>query len=205
MGEAKRRAVPRVVRRALRWGDVPVPYTAIWSDEVAHRRPFVRRERWGGQELDMLCEGVDAPTGKPVFKILHADRTREVVRHGLCQMCLSPLPSRVVTVNQDQRDRERPLISDGLPMCPACAAAAFRVCPGMQRQHVSGDLRVWASPRGAWLLAPVLLGLTPVSQGGDPIINALLMRARRLVFTGPKLVLTSFEPIDALDLALGTA
>lgn len=184
----------------LKWGNVSVPHTAMWTDEAAGRAPFIRHERWSGQRLAMLCEGINQQTGKPLFAMLHADRCREVLRNSTCQMCLQALPKRVWTINQDQRDGGRPLISDGLPMCPECAIGAFQACPGMQRQAEESMLRVWESPLSAWLFAPVLLGPVPVNKGGDERTNTLLRKARGPVFTGPKLVLTKFCAVPVISL-----
>ena len=186
--------------RPIRWGHVPVPITAMWTGELEARCPRVRRETWGGHRLAMLSEGVDAPgLGKPLFKMLHADRCRAVLRSGLCQMCCEPLPRHVVTMNQGQADTGRPLISDGLPMCPACGLDAYHACPGLQRQAREGKLRIWWSPRGAWVCAPVILGAVSPEHGGDERINALLARVGQ-VWTGPKLVLTEARVMDHNDL-----
>ena len=185
----------------IQWGNVTVPYTVIWSDEIENRKPAVVIERIEGQRLPMLSEGIHQPTGKPIFKMLHADRCREVVNHNLCQMCLDHLPVRVVTVTQGQQDRYRPLVSDGLPMCPACALEALASCPGMQRQQASGTLRLWLSRRGAWLLAPVILAIASESHGGHESINRLLRSYGRPVFTGPKLVLTQWRLVSPVEIA----
>lgn len=182
-----------MIRAPIKWGNVTVPYTAMWTDELERRKPRIVMERWHGHRIAMLGEGVSIQEGKPVFKMLHADRCREVIRRGLCQMCLKPLPSNVVTVNQCQHDALRPLINDGLPMCPPCAMEALDACPGMQRQQADGTLRMWISPCRAWLLAPVILRVVSEDRGGDERLNRLLRFARQPVFTGPKLVLTSFR------------
>ncbi|HUY05040.1 MAG TPA: hypothetical protein VMV33_17320 [Rhodocyclaceae bacterium] len=191
--------------RALRWGNMPVPYTALWSGEVPLRKPAIVREEWEGVSLSMISEGVDAPAGKPLFAMVHADRARRVIRELWCQMCLADLPPVVLVVNQGQVDRHRPVINDGLPMCWSCASAAVRACPGMQRQAAEGTLRIWRVNRGAWLHAPVLLGVVPVERGGDEAVNALVRAARGRLFTGPKLVLMEWEQVlpGALDAETG--
>jgi hypothetical protein len=182
----------------VQWGDVRVPYTAIWTAELKARAPrFVFTQLHGNsRRLRMLSEGIEDMTGKPVFSRLHADRCRRVVRMGVCQMCCQPLPSTVVSVNQGQTDAGRPLIDDGLPMCPACALQAYDACPGMQRQEEAGTLRFWLSPRLHWLMAPVLLGVVPPESGGDQRINDLIERANAPIWTGPKLVLVRFRRIS---------
>ena len=59
-----------------------VPYTAMWTGESAARKPLPVRETLRGlQPLLFLSEGVNAPgEGKPMFKMLHQDRCREVIR-----------------------------------------------------------------------------------------------------------------------------
>lgn len=184
-----------------RWGAVPVPVTAMWTGEAEARRPSVVMETWAGRAFVMLSEGVDAiGSGKPMFTMLHADRARRVIRERRCQMCCQPLPARVITMNQGQMDGVRPLISDGLPMCPHCALDAFHACPGLQRQARSGALRIWLSPVGAWDFAPVLLGQVPPERGGDERVNALIRRYEQQVWTGPKLVLTQGRLLDQHDL-----
>ena len=178
----------------VRWGNLTVPYTAMWTGEVEQREPAIARVSIDGRTLRMLSEGVNAPgTGKPLFKVTHNDRVREVILKRVCQMCMEPLPHRVVTFNQAQVDQRRPLISDGLPMCPHCALEAFEACPGMQAQKERGQLRCWISPVGAWLHAPVVLGPRDPRDGGDERVNALIMKDRALLYSGPKLVLTAWE------------
>jgi hypothetical protein len=172
----------------------------MWTAEAERRSPRIVRERWCGHWLSMLSEGVTAFDGKPLFKMLHADRCREVIRKGWCQICLSDLPDTVIAVNQGQADVGRPLISDGLPMCPRCALEAFESCPGMQRQQQQGALHFWATKAGYWLQAPVLLGCVPESEGGDERVNDLLARQPCRVFTGPKLVLAAAVDVSLLDL-----
>lgn len=185
----------------IRWGDVTVPYTVMWTAEFeCPDKQRVVEEKWAGQKLLMLSDGIDRREGKPLFKMLHADRCRYVLRHALCQMCLECLPNRVVTINQGEVDGLRPLISDGLPMCPQCALEAVRACPGMQRQYAAGTLRMWCSASGAWNFAPVMLRPIPNYSGGDAEINRLLMTwAPRIVFRGPKLVLSRFIQIKTIE------
>lgn len=179
------------------WHGVRVPWTAMWSSEQKWRAPRTVRQRWNGRTLTMLSEGVDTPgVGKPLFKMLHADRCRHVIVDSLCQMCVQPLESLVVCVNQGQTDRFRPLINDGLPMHPDCAREAFAACPGMQRHAAAGVLRAWEAPKGGWIEAPVLLGTAPESAGGDARVNHLIRTSMVDIFTGPKLVLTSCAPFS---------
>lgn len=77
-----------------------------------------------------------------------------------------------------------------------CAREAFAACPGMQRQAADGLLRAWVAPKDGWIEAPVLLGTAPESAGGDLRVNKLVRSSMVSIFTGPKLVLTSWAPFD---------
>ena len=172
----------------IRWGSVTVPYTAMWTGDSAARKPLPVRETLRGlQPLLFLSEGVNAPgEGKPMFKMLHQDRCREVIRLRLCQMTLRPLHAWVICMNQGQRDPLGPVISDGLPMNPDGARTAFEQCPGLQAQAAAGSLRIWRVPLLAWKLAPVILGHRDPPEG-DERVNAILQHMR--LYAGPRLVL----------------
>lgn len=184
----------------LRWGNVPVPYTAIWSGELERRQPHVRWETWNGKRMGMLCDGVDDPTGKPVFKILHGERTRRVVREELCQMCVRPMPRDLVGFNSGECLGIRPLLRDGLPMCPGCALAAFEACPGLRRQADGRTLRVYAVRRGAWEYAPVINGYALPEDGGSAEVNELAATTPGGLWSGPDLLLTEWKRISVMDL-----
>jgi len=185
---------------ALQWGNVPVPYTALWTHERDNLRPQLRMERWNGQKLTMLCSGIEAPQGKPCFSMLHQERTRRVVREQLCQMCVRPMPADLVGFNQGQRLEGFPLLRDGLPMCPSCALEAFRACPGMARQADAGHLSIWRCYRGHWRTAPTIIRPVPVARGGVAAVNELLLATRQPVFSGPDLQLLQFTRITLDDL-----
>lgn len=183
----------------LRWGAVAVPWTAAWSSEVSREACYVRTERLDGKPLRFLCDGIESPgVGKPIFATLHNERSRTVVHDRLCQICRKPLSDGGVCMNQGERDGFYPLINDGLPMCDPCAALALEQCPGLQRAHGVGQLRIYRAK--GWLHAPVLLGPKPEAEGGNPKVNALLAVERGPVFAGIKLVLTRFSTVDAKDL-----
>lgn len=185
--------------RLLRWGNVVVPWTAAWSSEASRDRNFIRTEKLDGRGLRFLCEGIDSPgVGKPLFKVLHNDRCRTVLKLRICQICRRPLPDDVICMNQGELEGMYPLINDGLPMCSSCAALALAQCPGLQRAEAAGRLRIWRV--STWLHAPVLIGPKSEEQGGNPHVNALLARERGPVFSGIKLVLTRFRRMSASDL-----
>jgi hypothetical protein len=183
----------------LRWGAVVVPWTAAWTSEASRDRAFIRTERFEGIPLRFLCEGVDTlGVGKPLFKMLHNDRCRDVLHRRVCQICRTPLPAAPICVNQGEREGIYPLINDGLPMCAPCAALALAQCPGLQAAEAAGRLRIWEA--SAWRHAPVLRATVPRARGGNPHVNDLLLREFGPVFSGMKLVLTKFRQIQSVDL-----
>lgn len=172
----------------IRWGRVTVPFTAMWTWEAERRVPQRVPSPFPLLPgVDFLSEGVDHPEGKPMFKMLHQDRCRYVVRRRLCQMTLQPLQAWVYAMNQGQRDRIGPVISDGLPMNLDGARTAYEQCPGLQAQAASGALHIYRVPLGAWVVAPVILRPRDPQDGGDERVNQLL-RAGPL-YSGPRLVL----------------
>ena len=183
----------------LRWDNVVVPWTAAWSSEEARDHCYIRTEKLDGRPLRFLCDGIDSPgVGKPMFKVLHNERCRAVLRERICQICCTPLPDDAICMNQGELEGMYPLINDGLPMCSPCAALALAQCPGLQRLEASGRLHIWKASK--WLHAPILIGPTPEAQGGNPHVNALLARERGPVFSGIKLALTRFHTLRAADL-----
>ena len=179
----------------LRWGAVTVPWTAAWTSEQSRESCYIRTERLDGRPLRFLCDGIDTPgAGKPMFAILHNERSREVVRRRLCQICRRDLVGGGICMNQGEREGIYPLINDGMPMCDPCAAMAVAQCPGLQRALSANRLKVYRARD--WLHAPVLIGALPESQGGNPYVNALLAKERGPVFSGIKLALTRFSSVN---------
>lgn len=193
--------------RAIKWGLVTVPYTAMWTVEDERREPTVVYETWAGRRLALISEGVTAiHEGKPLFKVLHSDRCREVLRDSLCQMCVRPLPRTVYAVNQGRLDEDTgtPHLTDGLPMCLNCMLEALNACPGMQRQVGEGKLKMFSVPRGAWLPKPAYLGVVPVEHGGNEKINDIVRRHRyEPVFGAMGLTLTSWKRIEPVTTKTG--
>ena len=156
-------------------------------------------ERLDGVALRFLCDGIDTPgVGKPLFAILHNERSRDVLRRRVCQICQDPLRS-AICMNQGERDGIFPLINDGLPMCDDCAGLALAQCPGLRRAADAGRLRLYRTD--GWRFAPMRLGMVPESRGGNPRLNRLLAAERGPVFSGVKLLLTRFRQIDPATLA----
>ncbi|UEM07996.1 hypothetical protein JL101_035695 (plasmid) [Skermanella rosea] len=179
----------------LKWGTSPVPWVAAWSPEASREAVYVRTETIGGNRLRFMCDGIDTPgEGRPVFKIMHLERSRHVVAHRLCQICCEPLPASSICMNQGEREGFHPLINDGLPMCEPCASLSIRHCPGLKRAAAAGRLHVFRA--SDWDLAPVILGPVPEAKGGCRRVNELLAKERGPVFGYVKLVLRRFSTIS---------
>jgi hypothetical protein len=180
----------------LHWGAVVVPWSASWSSESDRSAVFIRTERIGRHSLRFICDGPNTPgQGRPMFKTLHNERCRDLIRRRLCQICRAALPAEAICMNQGEREGIYPLINDGLPMCRPCAVLALEQCPGLRRASEAGELRIWRA--AAWEYAPVLIGMADPANGGNPALNALLAKERGSVFSGVKLVLTRFGGISA--------
>jgi len=185
--------------KIVRFGNFVVPWTAKWTSEDDTHRSVVRTVKLDGHAMRFICEGINTPgVGKPLFKILHNDRCRSVLRDRVCQICRARLPKDPICINQGETDGIYPLINDGLPMCVPCAALSLAQCPGLQRAETVGRLRLWRA--SAWLHAPILLKPVPHERGGNPHLNALLAMERGPVFSGVKLLLTRFRAISADEL-----
>lgn len=184
----------------LRYGSLPVPVTAAWSVEQDQREPRVVLWRCGVRGmLRFTSDGPNLPgQGKPLFKILHADRCRTVIAGDLCQMCVRPLPADRICMNTNRVLQNMPLISDGLPMCPACAMVAYRACIGLQRHEERGVLRIYVTRRDGQVLAPKVLGIS-TGPGSDERVNALLRKHGKL-YSGPDMQLRAFRRISLAQL-----
>jgi hypothetical protein len=143
-------------KEILRYGGIPVPYTVSWSAEEAPgmlylgtcpyaRRTAIRQHHARGQ-------------GKPRFGAPHADRQREVIVLGLCDLCARPLKTNTkVSLSQarPQLHAARPL--DVLQVEPLlhkeCAAESMRHCPSLRRQIEDGSLNIRQVSRWACQLA----------------------------------------------------
>lgn len=180
------------MRKPVKYGDATVPYTALWSAELERRQPAIIRERWGNEYKDVLTEGITAFEGKPIFSMLHVDRSREVIRENLCQMCVGPLPKLVYAVGQGREYKGMPLLTDGLPMCLNCALEALNACPGMHKQIAAGRPPLFFScARGAWVCVPLLVG----SDSEYENVNHVVRAHRGEVTGGFGLALTSWKRI----------
>lgn len=183
-----------------RYGAIPVPITAAWSVEQEQRNPRVVLWRCGPHGLlKFTSDGPNLPgQGRPLFKIIHGDRARAVIAGDLCQICCERLGTERICTTTGATLEGMPLVSDGLPMHPACALVAYRACIGLQRAEAAGTLRLYVIPPGGYRLAPKILGLAS-GPGSDERVNRLV-RQHGQIFNGPDLQLWSFRRISVAEL-----
>lgn len=189
------------------FGAIRVPYTAAWTEEQQARYPTVVRWRCGDRTLPFISDTLNLPgKGKPLFKVLHADRCREVMEKDVCQMCVKPLSTHRFCITSGGTLQGLPLVVDGLPMHADCAVAAYRACPGLQRQQEAGRLRIFLLSGKSYLLVPKVLGIASGPEA-DERTNDLIRRHGRL-YSGPDLQLRAFTLISLVqleDISLGSS
>lgn len=85
--------------------------------------------------------------GKPLFGKPHANRQRETIARGLCDLCGRPLANR--TKVSLSHARPVPHSADGFEVLQVepmlhrnCAATSIHLCPSLKRDAVDGTLMV---------------------------------------------------------------
>lgn len=136
----------------IRYGGVPVPYTASWTAEEApgmiylgecpHARRLAIRQKHARGD------------GKPRFGAPHMDRQREVIALGLCDLCGKPLKARTrVSLSQARPQAHAASFGDILQVEPLlhkeCAAESIKHCPSLRRQLLDGELNIRQVQRSA--------------------------------------------------------
>lgn len=126
----------------LHYGGVPVPYTVSWTKEERH---FVGHCRWAGGVA--LCMDTARGEGKPIFGKPHAQRQRQAIVDGLCDLCGHPLAVRTKVSLSHARPSPRAYrMGDILQVEPLlhreCAAISMRHCPSLKRDIAAGSLMV---------------------------------------------------------------
>lgn len=129
-------------REQLVYGGVPVPYTVSWSAEEAFQ---VGHCRFGRGRAIMQAEA--RGQGKPQFGKPHAQRQREVIALGLCDLCGRPLAARTKVSLSHARIRdngaEGPAVLQVEPLLHReCARISMRHCPSLRRDIERGSLMV---------------------------------------------------------------
>lgn len=130
-------------REMLRWGNVPVPYAALWSSEVGRMHVAICPHIGKIACCDVSSRG----DGKPVFGKPHMGRQREVIVNDLCDLCAKPL--RLRTKVSLSHTREIITGAQGMAAMQVepllhkdCAAECVEYCPSLKRDIARGVLKV---------------------------------------------------------------
>lgn len=142
-GTFKQADVTRLVKGALMYGGVPVPNTASWTAEESFR---VGPCRFADGRVSILQE-VAQGSGKPLFGKPHAQRQRQAIADGLCDLCAKPLAARTKVSLSHARVRhngaEGPAVLQVEPLLHReCAAISMRHCPSLRRDIAAGTLMI---------------------------------------------------------------
>lgn len=182
----------------LRWGNIPIPYVALWSSEL--HQPFIQYCPFA--QAPALCSGGKRGEGKPVFGKMHEARQREVVARKFCQVCRQrPNDGRLfcmeVPALLQNGMRSYPLFTEP-PVCFACGEWSLSNCPGLLRQLSHSDFRIYE----VFEFLPVQQWLKPAGDGGE--IDAAIEKFGRPCVGYLKLALLRFRNA-ADDFSLGKA
>ncbi|MDD2704130.1 MAG: hypothetical protein PHU07_02160 [Acidocella sp.] len=130
-------------RRALYWGNVPVPYATLWSAEEGMHVAACQY----ANGLTALCQASRRGQGKPVFGKPHMVRQREVISLSLCDLCARPLRNTTRVSLSHARVQphgaEGPAVLQVEPMLHRqCAAISMQHCPSLRRDIAAGTLHI---------------------------------------------------------------
>jgi hypothetical protein len=131
-----------VSAQQLFYGGVPVPYTVAWT---AEERTFLAHCRSAGGTA--LCMDLARGVGRPRFGSPHAQRQREAIADGLCDLCGRSLAVRTkVSLSHARPSPKGFRIGDILQVEPLlhreCARECLRHCPSLKRDAARGSLMV---------------------------------------------------------------
>lgn len=129
----------------LMYGGVPVPNTASWS---AEERLFIGRCPHAG-DRPAICQDAAQGDGKPLFGKPHANRQREAIVRGLCDLCGKSLDARTKVSLSHAKIRlngarvGEPTVMAVEPLLHReCAIISMRHCPSLRRDVREGALMV---------------------------------------------------------------
>jgi hypothetical protein len=128
--------------KQLIYGNVPVPYTAAWTEElqcILAYCPYAKNAAIS----NVSRRGI----GKPKFGTPHMNRQREAIAKGLCDLCGKSLAaSTKVSLSQAQSRMNGASPLDVLQVEPLlhrkCAAISYANCPSLKTQGKDGTLRI---------------------------------------------------------------
>lgn len=161
-----------------------VPWVAQWSGELRYDpvQPYLDDEgrlaiRYADetpQDRDCgalwLRTGVDR-SGEPQFAKLNAQRQREAMLHGLCQVCGLPAQGSWYIPPPERRPNGRPHTTSTPPTCAACLEQAKTVCPHLRKYGGTrlrvANYRLWA----IWGDIVTLRGMRPTKHQGEVQID----------------------------------
>lgn len=141
MGDLSRVAATSAHR--LMYGGTPVPFTVSWSAEETFRLGPCRHAEGRLSILQLVAPG----QGKPMFGKPHAQRQRQAIADGLCDLCGKPLAARTKVSLSHARVRHNgavgPAVLQVEPLLHReCAAVSMRHCPSLKRDIREGRLMI---------------------------------------------------------------
>jgi hypothetical protein len=162
-------AVDRFPDGMLRFGNLPVPWNAMWSGEMRYE---IRPCRWADGQLG-LWQPHRPGDGRPIFAKPHNVRQRQSIARFLCTVCGDPAPPRDRWWFGHGMFREGWFMTSESPVHRACAEFALTVCPHLRGKET--DLERF--PSGYRVIAAVLASTVDqdfnVQLSGRKVIGAL--------------------------------
>lgn len=130
-----------MTREILHWGNVPVPYAALWTAEQGRMHVAVCPHIGRIACCDVTARG----EGRPVFGKPHMGRQRELIVGDLCDLCARPLRLRTKVSLSHTRNTltgaNGPVQMQVEPLLHKdCAAICVRHCPSLRRDIARGTL-----------------------------------------------------------------
>lgn len=130
-------------RSIIKWGNVPVPYAALWSAEEGKMTvDFCRHIKHLA-----CCDAEARGAGKPIFGKPHMGRQRELIVNNLCDLCARPLKGRTKVSLSHARvsatGAEGACVMQVEPLVHKdCALVCVQHCPSLKRDIKAGTLFV---------------------------------------------------------------
>ena len=130
-------------RSIIRYGNMPVPYTVLWSGEAGQMTiaecPYAKQPA--------MSDASNRGVGKPIFGKPHMDRQREAIINDLCDLCGRSLRTRTKVSLSHARETltgaEGMAVLQVEPMVHReCALVCVEECPSLKRDIKNGTLFV---------------------------------------------------------------